>query len=128
MNRLIYMPFFLLLASFASILVDEDVVNSWKNVTVEELDTHSFFITVPMIRSNTNPGIEVRNYRNYRTSNQCNVSKNGGYTSYNVFANCTQTESGCNNIFYIKNDVVIEYRLVGNCYTVQSLRPEYRFQ
>ncbi len=124
MKKIIYIPCFLLLASCASILVNEDVVNSWKNVPVEELDTHSFFITVPMIKSKTNSGIEVRNYRNYKTSNQCNVSK----TSYNVFANCTQNESGCNNIFYIKNGVVIEYRLVGACYTMPYLRPEYRFQ
>ena len=112
--------------STTSIFVNEDVVNSWKNVPVKELDTHSFFITIPMIKTITDSGIEIRNYRNGGTVQRCSASSNG-YTSYNTFATCSQSQVACNNLFYIQNNVVIEYKLVGSCRTAQFLRPEYRF-
>ena len=48
----------------SSIFIDENIVSDWKNVSVNELDTHSFFITIPMIKTITDGGIEIRNYRN----------------------------------------------------------------
>jgi len=77
-------------------VIDEDVVASWKNVPAEELDTHSFFITIPMIKTISDGGVEIRNYRN----------------------------GACNNLFYIKDSLIKEYRLTGSCRTVESLRPE----
>ena len=45
-------------------MIDEDVVTSWKNVPVDELATHSFLITIPMIKTISDGGVEIRNYRN----------------------------------------------------------------
>ena len=50
-------------------MIDEDVVASWKNVPVDELDTHSFFITIPMIKTISDGGVETRNYRNGACNN-----------------------------------------------------------
>ena len=115
----------------SSIFIDENIVSDWKNVSVNELDTHSFFITIPMIKTITDGGIEIRNYRNGRTFSQCSASGNvngSSYLTYNAFASCSQNEVVCNNLFYIKDGVVIDYRLVGRCITAEFLRPEYRYQ
>jgi len=125
MKKIIFNIFTLFLIGCASI--DENVLLAWKNVPVEQLDTHSFFITLPMIKTISDSGIETRNYRNGRTFSQCNASGVNGYLTYNAFTTCSNREVACNNIFYIKDSTVIDYKLVGRCKTEEFLRPEYRF-
>ena len=126
MKKLIPLILLTALVGCATLIIDEDVVNSWKNIPVEELDAHSFFITIPLIKTKTDSGMEIRNYRNVRDFSSCSASATG-YVSYSAFSQCSSFQSGCNNIFYIKDGIVKDYRLVGNCYTMESLRPENRF-
>lgn len=111
-------------------LTDTD---AWRNIPVEALDTHSLFITMPVVKTITDSGIEIRNYVNKINIGSCygggQGAKNyaGGYMSYanyNSFANCSSSMVGCDNIFYIKNNKVIEYKPVGRCYTDETVRPE----
>lgn len=110
--------------------VRQQDLDSWVGMPVEALDTHSFFITLPMYRRTTESGIEVRNYPNGRNVEECFTS--GGAFSYGKYANanalttCSSGRVVCNNIFYIKNGVVLEYAPTGSCYTDETIQPQER--
>lgn len=65
----------------------------------------------------TESGLEIRNYVNEGVINVC--------PSAGV---CVQRRTACNNIFYIDDGYVVEYRLTpsggARCKTDASLRPE----
>ena len=109
-------------------------LDAWVGMPVEALDTHSFFITLPMVRTVTSSGIEIRNYPNKRNIGQCfglgGVNANAYLNSatYNSFSTCAGGLVGCDNIFYIKNGVVVEYAPTGRCYTNETLQPQSRYQ
>jgi len=111
-----------------SIFVRQQDLDAWVNVPVEELDTHSFFITIPMTKTITQDGIEIRNYANTGRGNFCsaNLNQNTMGTNTSASGTCVNRTVGCNNIFYIKDGVVLEYMAQGNCITNKSLQPEYR--
>jgi hypothetical protein len=114
--------------------VRQQDIDAWVGMPVEALDTHSFFITLPMVKTVTNSGIEIRNYPNKRNIGQCfgsgglNSNRSLNYAAYNSFATCSSGLVGCDNIFYIKNGVVVEYVPTGRCYTDETVRPQSRFQ
>jgi hypothetical protein len=107
---------------------------AWIDVPVEALDTHSFFITLPMIRTITKDEVEIRNYVNKRNIGSCfnlgysNTGTTLSNVAFNSFATCLSSFVGCNNVFYIKNDHVIEYVPVGQCYTDDFVQPESRYK
>lgn len=111
--------------------VRQQDLDAWVGIPVEALDTHSFFITVPMFRTRTDSGIEIRNYANGRDVAQCfgNASANriGNFVNANVFTTCSSGRIVCNNIFYIKNGKVIEYAPTGRCYTNETVQPQARY-
>ena len=49
----------------ACAMVRQQDLDAWVGAPVEALDTHSFFITVPMVRTRTDSGIEIRNFRQH---------------------------------------------------------------
>lgn len=106
-------------------------LDAWVGIPVEALDTHSFFITVPMYRSVTLGGIEIRNYANGADVAQCfsnaSGSSTGKYVNANAFTTCSSNRIVCNNIFYIKSGVVIEYAPTGRCYTDETVQPQPRY-
>ena len=114
--------------------VRQQDLDSWVGMPVEALDMHSFFITLPMVKTVTKSGIEIRNYPNKVNIGQClgsgrvNATGSLNYAAYNSFATCSGGLVGCDNIFYIKNDVVIEYAPTGHCYTDDTVRPQNRYQ
>ena len=118
-----------LLAACAT--VRQQDLDAWVGVPVEALDTHSFFITVPMFRTRTESGIEIRNYANGRDVAQCfsnaGASTVGNFVNANAFTRCSSTRIVCNNIFYIKDGKVIEYVPTGRCYTDERAQPEARY-
>ena len=67
----------LLLAIAAGILlagcgiVRPSDIDTWVGMPIEALDTHSFFITLPMTKRVTAGGLEVRNYDNTRVIQDC---------------------------------------------------------
>jgi hypothetical protein len=105
-------------------------LDAWVGIPVEALDTHSFFITVPMYRSVASSGIEIRNYANGVDVAQCfsnaGANKAGNYVNANAFTTCSSGRIVCNNIFYIKDGLVIEYVPTGRCYTDETVQPQPR--
>lgn len=110
--------------------VRQEDLDAWKGVSVEELDTHTLFLTVPMTRTFTSQGIEVRNYTNGKAAAACvtnGSSKSAGAkTSGTAFSTCTSQDVVCNNLFYIQGGKVIEYAPVGQCFTDERVRPQFR--
>lgn len=122
----------ILLSSCAGMLVRQQDLDAWVGMPVEALDTHSFFITVPMVRTRTESGIEIRNYANGRNFGSCSATGtanlSGNYINSNAFSNCSSGWVGCNNIFYVKEGKVIEYAPTGRCYTDSSVQPQERYK
>ena len=137
------MGFRLLLAVFAMTLtscasqpgVRSEDLEAWVGVPVTELDKHPFFLTVPLVRTMTPDGIEIRNYVNGRNVSSC--SNNGAvfsgtisFANYNSFTSCMTNFAACNNIFYIRQGKVEAYVPVGTggsgCMTDARLRPGFR--
>ena len=120
------------LVACAGMLVRQQDLDAWVGVPTEALDTHSLFLTVPMVRTKTESGIEIRNYANGRNFGSCSgfgsANAAGSYVNANAFSNCTSGWVGCNNIFYIKDGKVIEYAPTGRCYTNETVQPQERYK
>ncbi|WP_337223170.1 hypothetical protein [Delftia tsuruhatensis] len=112
--------------------VRQSDLDAWVGVPVEALDTHSIFLTIPMYRTITPSGIEVRNYLNSDSSESCfgttNATGKGRTVNATTFASCSNQKVVCNNIFYIKDGKVLEYAPTGNCFTNESARPQSRYK
>jgi len=131
MPRVLLLLLVVSLSACAGLLVRQQDLDAWVGMPVEALDTHSLFLTVPMIRTRTESGIEIRNYANGKTILSCsgygNAAASGGWVQASAFSNCASGWQGCNNIFYIRDGKVLEYAPTGNCYTNASVQPEARF-
>ncbi len=114
--------------------VRQQDLDAWVGVPVEALDIHSFFLTLPMVKTVTDSGLEVRVYPNKRNIGVCfgsgslTTTTNLSYAAFNSFKTCSAGLAGCDNIFYIKNGKVIEYVPVGNCFTDERVQPEKRYK
>jgi hypothetical protein len=131
MNKLILILLALILVGCKTVRPVD--IDAWKNVPVEALDTHSLFITIPVVKTITDSGIEIRDYVNKVNVGRCfgnlygtknNANPYVSYQNYNAFQTCSSEMRGCDNIFYIRDKKVIEYKPVGDCYTDDSVRPE----
>lgn len=126
----------LALASCASQpVVRPSDLEAWVGVPTSELDRHPFFLTVPLVKTMTSDGIEIRNYVNGRNFASCTDTGAvfGGtisFANYNSFTSCMANFAACNNIFYIKQGKVEAYVPVGTggawCYTDARMRPGFR--
>lgn len=107
--------------------VRQQDLDAWVGQPVEVLDMQPFFLTVPMIRTKTASGIEIRDYANVRNMSACTGygtgSVGGGWVNAGAFSSCTSGSVGCHNIFYIKDGIVIEYAPTGHCYTDETVTP-----
>jgi len=112
--------------------VRQQDLDTWVGMPVEALDTHSLFLTVPMVRTKTESGIEIRNYANGRNFGSCSgfgsANAAGSWVNANAFSTCSSGWVGCNNIFYIKDGKVIEYAPTGRCFTDERVQPQARYQ
>lgn len=120
--------------------VRQQDLDAWRGVPVLALDTHSLFLTVPMVRTVTQNGIEIRNYVNKIGVSQCfnpafgmgQASATGqtvvGYSQYTSFQTCSARLVGCDNIFYIRDGRIIEYRPEGRCFTDERVQPQPDWQ
>ena len=75
-------------------------LDAWVGQSVDALDAHKVFNTLPLIRKVTDNGIEIRNYKN----------------------------SPCDNFFFVKDNTVLEYRPTGRCFTDDRTLPSNKFQ
>lgn len=120
--------------------VKQTDLETWIGVPVEALNTHSLFLTIPMVKTLTESGVEIRNYVNKVGVSRCSQNAFGArnsnafgtdnnvqfisYANFNSFQNCSSQMVGCDNIFYIRDGKVLEYKPVGRCYTDETVRPE----
>lgn len=122
----------ILVVGLTGCAVRQKDLDAWVGMPVEALETHSFFITVPVFKTKTASGIEIWNYANGADVARCfgNASLQGGNRYYNSssFATCTSNRVVCNNIFYIRDGIVLEYKPTGSCYTDESVQPEPRYR
>jgi len=123
---------FFQLAGCALMGVRQQDLDAWAGMPVEALETHSFFITVPLYKTKTQSGIEIWNYANGGDVASCYTNANAygddDYANGNATTSCITNRVVCNNIFYIKNGVVLEYAPTGRCYTDAFVQPEARYQ
>ena len=125
--------FTLFLNGCANMTVRQEDINAWVGVSVERLDTHSLFLTLPVAKTITDSGVEVRVYSNKQNFSSCFDSGNiDGKTysndaSFSAIQNCSSQLRGCDNIFYIKDKKVLEYKPVGQCEIVQPERKNFLF-
>ena len=107
---------------------------SWIGQPVSKLDLHPVFLTIPVVRTITPDGTEIRNYVNGQNIGYCSNSGsiyNGliPYASYNSFSACASRFAACNNIFYIKGGIVKQYTPIGtggaSCYTTDASKPDF---
>ena len=113
-------------------LVHQEDLDAWAGVPVAALDTHSFFLTVPMVRTMTAGGIEVRDYANGVNAASCSATggamATGAWVNADAFSSCTSGWVGCHNLFYIRDGRVLEYAPTGRCKTDASVRPQARYR
>lgn len=119
------------LTACAGLAVRQQDLDAWVDVPVEALDTHSVFLTMPMYRTVTPSGIEIRNYANGQEVSSCFTNAGGtrGGRSVNAsaFTTCSSNQVVCNNLFYIRDGKVLEYAPTGRCYTNATAQPQSRY-
>ena len=112
-------------------IVRQQDLDAWVGVPVEALDAHPFFMKAPMFRTKTDSGTEIRNYAyGYSFANcfrSAGASHVGDFVNENTFITCSSSRVVCNNIFYSKEGMILEYAPAGRCYTDETLQPEERY-
>jgi hypothetical protein len=113
--------------------VNQGDLTTWNGQPLSTLDRHPAFMALPVVRTMTQDGIEIRNYIDSRTLVQC--SEGGAIfgkvldtAAYNRFSSCLATAGACSNVFYLKDDRVLQYTLVGSGGVICSTDPRRRPQ
>ena len=108
-------------------------VDVWAGAPVAALDAQPFFNTLPMVRTNTAAGIEIRDYVDKRYVAGClpTASANSkvftmNFGMYKAFRACSENMIGCDNVFYIDKGVVAQFAPSGQCKASATLRPQGR--
>ena len=109
----------LVMSLTACVGVRQQDLDSWVGQPVSALETHPFFLTVPVIKTIASDGTEIWNYKN-------SVGLIQGSSSLIT----VKKDAACNNIFYIKDGVVLRYIAQGTggvrCMTNAALQPQFR--
>ena len=135
MKRVALMISLVALVALTGCTVRQKDLDAWVGQPVEALDTQPFFLTLPLVKTFTQSGVEIRNYINGRNIGGCFGS---GYlygstyntANYTAFSSCVSRFGACNNIFYIKNGKIVEYAPTGSggvgCMTDDRVLPSSR--
>ncbi len=137
MTRVILISAFLMGLAGCAVVHQEDL-DAWIDVPVVALDTHSFLVTLPMAKTVTESGVEIRVYSNKAGFTNCggggfgSINSSPGnsiaYQNFSSFQNCTSKLVGCDGVFYIRDGKVLEAKAVGRCYTNEKSRPEKGYE
>jgi len=114
-------------------VVHHEEVDLWAGVPVAALESHPFFNALPMVRTTTPAGIEIRDYVDKRYVAGCLPPASANtkvftmnFGTYRAFRACSENMTGCDNVFYIDKDVVTQFVPSGQCKASQALRPQGR--
>ena len=106
-------------------------LDAWVGVSVEALNTHVLFMKAPMFRTRTDSGTEIRNYAYGHDFGECfgnaGASKVGDFITEDAFIICSSSRIVCNNMFYIKEEKILEYAPTGRCGTNEKIQPDARY-
>ena len=101
--------------------------SNWTGMSVEFLDDHPFFNAVPMFRTKTGSGTEIRNYAYGYDFGECFTKAGatifGDFVHEDEFIFCSSSRIICNNIFYIKEEKILEYAPTGRCGSDKRVQP-----
>ena len=118
----------------ACVSVREADTSAWVGAPISALDKHPVFITLPMVRTVTPDGTEIRNYINGGNIAMCSgggdvYSGIQNFSSYSAFSTCMARFAACNNLFYVRGGKVQSYVPTGTgggvCYTDERTRPGF---
>jgi hypothetical protein len=121
-----------ILAGCASVRPEDQA--AWVGAPVSALDTHPIFLTMPVVKTVTPDGTEIRNYVNGADVASCSgggATFSGTITSaaFSSFSACMQRHAACNNLFYIKDGTVTSYTPIGSggarCFTDARVQPGF---
>jgi hypothetical protein len=86
--------------------------NLWLGRNADELILHPVFATMSMDSRKTSSGIEIKTFKN-----SGGIASSGNCTHWQGFSNCAQTSDvvACNHVFYITNNMITDYKRVGDC-------------
>ena len=111
--------------------VRQQDLDAWVGVSVEALDSHEFFMKVPMYRTRTDGGTEVRIYAYGFNLGECfgeaGATKVGDFVDVDEFFACSRSLVVCNHMFFIREGKVLEYAPTGRCMTNDTVRPDQQF-
>lgn len=113
--------------------VRQQDLDAWVGVPVTALETHSFFIPLPLVKTRTSDGLEIWHYSNKMGIARCsaNIGTAGNsvnYRTYTAYQQCSSELYGCDSIFYIRDGKVLQYKTTGSCYTTEEHQPEPGWQ
>ena len=97
MKTIMFLCFVVVLFSGCAIFlqVRQSDLEAWKGVPVEALDTHSLFLTVPMVKTVSESGVEIRDYVNKVGVSSCSQFGRLTYANFNSFQNCSTLPGNC---------------------------------
>lgn len=109
-------------------------IDSWVGQPVISLETHPIFLTIPVVKTTASNGTEIWNYINGADIGTC-IDKGSrtsaflNFATYSKFSQCINRHAACNNIFYIKNNIIQKYTPIGTggvrCYTNETVQPNF---
>ncbi len=129
--------------------VHQSDLNAWKRIHVDALDKHVIWSKVASIRSVQKDMSEKRIYVNRvvdinnkkcfdqglvkkecRNQNPCLKGLGDVITEAQMdeYLICSEKMFGCDNIFTIKDSLVLSYSPVGYCFTNSLVRPDIRYK
>ena len=116
--------------------VRKEDLDAWVGQPVSALETHPFFLTVPVVKTRASDGTEIWNYVNGANLSTCSgggtvyAGRTVDFATYNQFTGCMSRFAACNNIFYFRDGRVTQDTPVGTggmrCYTTEQLQPGFR--
>jgi hypothetical protein len=125
------------LVGCVSLTVRQEDLEAWVGEPVVSLKLHSWFSTKPVVKTTAADGTEIWNYVNTGDSGGGNCSLGGAvfvtpvaFDVYLQFMRCMETVPACNNVFFIREEIVQKYSPIGTggmeCRTAKFLQPEFR--
>ncbi len=115
--------------------VRQEDLQAWEGQPVAALESHPIFVTLPVVRSTTSDGVEIRHYINGREVASCSgggavFAGSVSTATYNQFTSCVRGFAACNAIFQIRNGRIESVSAVGTggmrCYSDETMRPGFR--
>ena len=130
MRMLVMLCLCLCLAAAACVRAED--LQAWVGQPVSALQSHPIFGAMTAQRVPYSGTVEIWNYKNGYEVTTCEVTVRDRAASSSTYAGtseCVTGFRGCNNFFFVRNGIILEYKPIGSggaiCYTDSSLQPRF---